>query len=60
MIPPYHVADWSEKLDVWDGRGVLEGFNPLDVIYSGEIGALSSRCGIFCISPQLAEGFMNT
>lgn len=59
-IPPYHVADWPEKPEVWNGGGALVGFDPLNFIHFGEIAALSPRCGIFCISPsQLAEGSMN-
>jgi hypothetical protein len=59
-IPPYHVADWPEKPEVWSGGGALVGFDPLNFIHFGEIAALGPRCGIFCISPsQLAEGSMN-
>jgi hypothetical protein len=42
-IPPYHVADWLEKPEVWNGGGVLVGFDPLNSICFGEIAALSPR-----------------
>ncbi|KAH1446393.1 hypothetical protein KXX58_006200 [Aspergillus fumigatus] len=43
-IPPYHVADWPEKPEVWNGGGALMGFDPLNFIHFGEIAALSPRC----------------